>query len=130
MLLNGEKRLEIYHKPSPQREAAALLVSNTRTHGAPTPREQRSFITRDQGRGRNSYHNYDNNRSGNRGFYRGRGRGRSNRLSHFANTTCEICNKVGLSALTCRERHNYAQEPDDLPAAFSALGFSPPSGNT
>ncbi|KAK1368715.1 hypothetical protein POM88_034807 [Heracleum sosnowskyi] len=128
MLLNREKRLEIYHQPSPQREAAALFVSNTRTHGIlPTPHDQGGFVTRDPGRGRNNYQNSYNNRSSNRGFYRGRGRGRSNRPPYFANTTCQICNKVGHSALTCCERHNYAQQPDDLPAAFSAMSFSPPS---
>lgn len=127
--INRKKCLEIYHQPSTQCEAVALLLSNTRTHGASTSRYQGGFITHDQGRVRKNYHNSYNNRTGNRGFYHVRG-GRSNRLSQFANNTCQICNKVGHSALTCRERHNYAQQPDDLPAAFSVMSFSLPSGST
>lgn len=129
MLLNHEKRLEIYHQPSPDREAAALFVSsNHGNNNYSNDRDHGGTHARDQGRERNNSHN---NRGANKGSFRGRGRGRNNKPSHYnVNVTCQICEKLGHSALTCRELHNYAQQADDLPSAFSAMSFSSPSDHT
>ncbi|KAL8155704.1 hypothetical protein AgCh_000924 [Apium graveolens] len=43
-------------------------------------------------------------------------------LIHLRNYT--ICGKIGHSALPCCDRHNYAQQADDLPTAFSAMSLS------
>ncbi|KAK0584750.1 hypothetical protein LWI29_017933 [Acer saccharum] len=113
MLLNREKRLEVYHNPSSTQSTAALFTTSNRAANRGNGR--------DNGRGR--------------GNFRGRGNGRGNgrRNSHSYNQSpktsqdslikCQICNKPGHGALTCRHRANYSYQPDDVPTAFSAMSL-------
>lgn len=116
MLLNREKRLEIYHQLNADHETTSFFTSNNRGQGRSS--------THGRGNGRNHYSNsnYHNNRGHGRGSYKSRGNGRgSSSTSHqFSNSNsnhtvvCQLCDKVGHSATQCRKFQSSIQQDDDL----------------
>lgn len=112
LLLNREKRLEVYHKICSPR-STALCTTNNCGHGRSN-----------RGRG----HGSTSQRGGNSGSNRGSNSNKSSldsneEIRNYPPIICQICNKSGLSALKCRQRHNFSYQPDDLPTTFSAMNF-------
>ncbi|KAK0597068.1 hypothetical protein LWI29_021511 [Acer saccharum] len=120
MLLNREKRLEVYHSPSPNQSTTAFFTSGNRSVNQGT---NNCGHSRGINRGRSSSRGYRAN---------GRGLGGRTTNSHIQPAkssqdsfiVCRICTKPGHGALTCRHRANFSYQPDDLPAAFSAMNLS------
>ncbi|KAK0602720.1 hypothetical protein LWI29_036303 [Acer saccharum] len=127
MLLNREKRLEVYHSPSPNQSTTAFFTSGNRSVNQGTNNRGHS---RGINRGRSSSRGYRANGRGHRANGRGHGGRTTNshiqpaKSSQDSSIVCQICTKPGHGALTCCHRANFSYQPDDLPAAFSAMNLS------
>ncbi|KAI9185046.1 hypothetical protein LWI28_003659 [Acer negundo] len=120
MLLNWEKRLEVYRSPSPNQSTTAFFTSGNRSINQGTNSHGHSCGIN---RGRNS----------SRGYHaKGRGHGGRTTNSHIqpakssqeSAIVCQVCTKPGHGALTCRHRANFSYQPDDLPSVFSSMNLS------
>ncbi|KAL5718552.1 hypothetical protein ACHQM5_011441 [Ranunculus cassubicifolius] len=130
MLLNREKRLEVYHI-SAHTSTTSVLASNNRgfqnNRGSHNNRGRANSGKGNQARGRGNSNRGNQNRTN---YGRGYGRDASNyghsQGSHYI-VVCQICFKPGHSALACNQYpSNNAPQPDDFPTAFFAMSMSTP----
>ncbi|KAL5705543.1 hypothetical protein ACHQM5_023836 [Ranunculus cassubicifolius] len=112
MLLNREKRLEVYHT-SAHTSTTALLASNNR------PNERYNQNNRNNNRGTSPRRGNHRGRGG-----RGSGRGSSYHYQQNPIPVCQLCDKPGHYARTCRSYSISLSQQDDLPTAFSAMNMS------